>query len=84
MNDKAEVDVIRRVFEPHSGGAFLEIGPWPDSPLDCLELRTTTKEAQDYWGSMNISLSLEFAEALGRALLASVKDLREAMPEKMK
>lgn len=74
--NRAEIDVIRRVFEVHSGEAFLEIGPWPDSPNDCLELRTTTKESQEYWGALNVSLSLEFAEALGKALLASVRDMR--------
>lgn len=75
MNEKAEIDVIRRVFAPHSDGNYLEVRPWPDSPKDTLELRVT-KECEEYFGPLSLSLNVEFAEALARALLASVTDLR--------
>lgn len=75
MTDKVEVDVIRRVFAPHSDGHFIEIGPWPDSPQDTLELRTVGTSVE-WFGKVNLRLNVDFAEALGKALLASVQDLR--------
>jgi hypothetical protein len=77
MSDKAEIDVIRRVYGPFSDGNFLEIRPWPDSPQDTLELHVT-KECQQFFGPLSLTMNVEFAEALGRALLASVEDLRLA------
>jgi hypothetical protein len=71
-----EIDVIRRVFAPHSDGCYIEIGPWPDSPSDTLELRVSGKENEDYFGKFHLAMNAAFAAALGRALLASVKDLQ--------
>jgi hypothetical protein len=73
MTGKVEVEVIRRVFEAHSQGACVEVGPWPDS-TDCVELRTVGKESVDYFGPLNLSMSKEFAAALGEALIAASKE----------
>lgn len=79
--EKAEIDVIRRVYAPFADGQFIELRPWPDSPKDTLELITDGANAE-YFGQIHLSMNLDFAEALGRALLASVKDLRdECLPQ---
>lgn len=80
MADKVEVDVIRRVFVPHSEGAFIELGPWPDAPGTTIELRTTEKGGIDYFGKVNLVLPVEYAKALGEALVKAADDLRAGDP----
>ena len=53
--------------------AFLEIGDYPDAP-DYLEMRTTDPLSKSWFGSINMSMTTEYAEALGNALIAAAKE----------
>ena len=75
MTGKVETDVIRRVFAEDSKGACIEIGPWPDDPA-FLELRAASDDSKRWFGPINLSMSPDFAEALGKALLDAAKDSR--------
>lgn len=76
---KAEIDVIRRVFGPETDSNFIEVGPWADSPSDTLELRTTG-ECADWFGGINLTMSPEFARALGKALIDSANEINPETP----
>ncbi len=53
----------------------LTIRPWPDAP-GCVWLLAESTEAKEYWGVVNLSLSHEMADALGRALIAAAAEAR--------
>lgn len=71
---KPSTDVIRRVFD-ESGSYFIDIRPWAGG----LEMRTVEGEqSAGYYGSLNLALSPDFAEELGKALIAAARDIRLA------
>ena len=67
-------DVIRRVFIA-SGEACIEVGPYLDDPSYYLELRTSGSGNVDWFGAINLPMSPDFANALGRALIASSEEM---------
>lgn len=77
MNNKASVDVIRRVID-HDEGAALTVGPWPEAPDVALGLWVEGDKNEEWFGKLNISMSPDFAEALGGALIAAAGDFRAA------
>lgn len=66
------VEVIRRVHVENED-AFLEIGDFPAAP-NYLEIRTTDTLSKIWFGVVNMSMSPEYAEALGNALIAAAKE----------
>ena len=71
---KPAIDTVRRVYE-EGGYAYLEVGGWPESP-DHLALRTVTDKNKEWFGDLDISMTADFAEALGQALILAAKDKR--------
>ena len=71
---QAMTDVIRRVY---IDGYFLEVGPWPEVP-GFVALQSTGVENEGYFGKTEISMSPDFAEQLGRALIAAAEEARQA------
>lgn len=67
------VDTVRRVFIREET-AYLEIGPWPDSP-DTLHLHTADAASKDWFGELSVIMSSEFAIALGNALINAAKEM---------
>jgi len=68
-----QVDTIYKVYEDNEG-AFLEIGDDPEYPDSYLMLRTTEKASQEWFGKVNITLTPEYAIALGETLIKAAKD----------
>ena len=68
-------NIIRRVFVEDEK-AFLEIGPWNDEP-SILELRTEGKINKEWFGEISLSMTKEFALALGNALIQSANELKD-------
>ena len=63
------VETIYRVHKP-SGGAFLEIGDYSHAP-GVLELRSTDKTSEEWFGDISLTLQPEFAIDLGNALVSA-------------
>lgn len=76
MEKNATVDVIRRIYDSNANGEYLEIRPWPDSPADVLELHVPDADSKKSYGEFHVTMNLDFAEALGQALLAAAAELR--------
>ena len=72
-NDKAQTEVIRRI---HIDRHCLEVGEWPDDP-GCLELRAVGKNVE-YFGQINLTMPLDFALAIGQALVDAAKEKMNA------
>ena len=75
MKVEVETDVVRKVYD--RSGHFLEVGPWPDSP-NVAALMTIGKKNEEYFGTINLSMSTEFARQIGRALIACADELDAA------
>lgn len=73
--EKVSTEVVRRVFDDNEG-VFIEVGPDCDG-LGCVEVRTTNKECQDYFGEAKLTMSPAIARLLGEAL---IKAADEALP----
>lgn len=69
---KSNVEVVRRAWEP-SEGVCIEVGEFGDNP-DYLCLRTVDAKSAEWFGRLEISMSAEFALALGEALIACAKE----------
>lgn len=80
MSDKASIEVVRRVFDDQHG-VCIEVGPWPDAPDVAIGIWTSGAKNIEWFGSLNVSMSPEYAECLGRALIDAAGDFR-AMREK--
>lgn len=71
---EAMTDVIRRVW---SDGYCLEVKPWAEVP-GFIALQTEGEENEKYWGKTQLAMNPDFAEQLGRALIAAAQEAREA------
>jgi hypothetical protein len=64
--ERVTLETIRRVYDDDNG-AFIEIGPDRDG-LDLVEVRTTGKESEEYWGKVRLTLPKAFALKLAEAI----------------
>lgn len=69
MEQKVETEVVRRVW---TEGCFIEVGDY-EVP-DLIELRTVGDKNVEWFGRLSVSMTPEFAEQLGRALMAAAFD----------
>ena len=72
-----QVDTIYKVYVGDTS-AFLELGNDEDYPASYLTLKTTEKASQDWFGQINITLTPEYAIALGETLIKAAKDKQKA------
>lgn len=68
-----QVDNISRVYVGEEF-AFIEIGDYPDVPKSHIEMRTTDKASQDWFGKFNVMMTPEYAIALGETLIKTGND----------
>lgn len=68
-------EIIRRIHTDDYD-AFLELRAYPDAPNN-LELCTTSPEGIAFFGKVSIIMNPKFAEILGNALIATVKEMQE-------
>lgn len=71
----AKTETIRRVW--NDDRHFLEVRPWPDAP-GMLMLTTAESRNAEFFGDVAVSLKPDFAEQLGRALIAAAEEARSA------
>ncbi len=72
---QATTETIRRVW--NSDRHFLEVLPWPDRP-GVLMLVATGAENAKFFGPVELVMAPDFAEQLGRALIAAAEEARSA------
>jgi hypothetical protein len=65
-DDRVSLETIRRVYDDDRG-TYIEVGPDADS-LGCVEIRTTTPENVEYWGSVRLTINKAFALKLAEAI----------------
>lgn len=71
-----ETETLLRVYAEDGKGACLEIGEWPDAP-GFLELRTPNPTSKEWFGEMGMSMSPDFAAALGQALIRAAAEMKK-------
>lgn len=74
MSDqKAYCDIQREVGM--EGDSPLTVRPCPDFPLECVQLLANGAAAEQYWGSIRLSMPKQMAVELGKALIACAGEL---------
>jgi hypothetical protein len=68
----AELEVIRRVYEQDSDGAFIEVGPDGEGH-GCVEIRTEGLSAK-WFGNIRLLMRPSTAGLLGQALIAAADE----------
>lgn len=68
----SELEIVRRIWIEGSG-AYVEIGDYAYA-RNCLELRTTDDESQQYFGKLSLVMDAGTAKMIGEALIASAKE----------
>ena len=71
---EGEVDIVRNVYADNRH--YLTVCPWPDGPsTPCL--MTDGEENNEYFGRIYLSLSVNVAKSLGKALIACAEEMEE-------
>lgn len=70
--------VKREVFFGDHGEPPIQIGPSRDYGTGLVEIYTSGKDQEDYWGKISISLQPDEARELARALIDAAKDAEES------
>jgi hypothetical protein len=67
-------EIIRRIYDTDVG-AYVQIGPDPDTP-EMLCMGVADPESVEWFGAFTISGDKEFMQHLGEALIAATKEMK--------
>ena len=70
---KPYVESVYKIYSPEGDGAFLEVGPDSDG-LDMIEVRTTDKASEEWFGKFRFGVPKDMAKALGEILIKASQE----------
>ncbi len=76
MSRNPLVETVKRVWVDNER-VFLEVRPYPEAPETSIEIATTTPQADQWFGKTSLTMSPEYARALGESLIAMADEFKK-------